>query len=160
MDLKKLPIFPYGFVCGIANTSGLQSQLYIQEKFTLLPVRFTDKHTGYPGYVHGGIVSSALDEAMAWSAARYFRRMCVTAELTVRFLKRVPLNKELLVKAWIAKEHRLLANTESVLIDEGSNKVLVKAWGKFMPISKEETQMVDKCLMYDENTERIFSEQD
>ncbi len=116
----------------------LQSQLYIQEKFTLLPVRFTDKHTGYPGYVHGGIVSSALDEAMAWSAARYFRRMCVTAELTVRFLKRVPLNKELLVRAWIAKEHHLLANTESVLIDEESNKVLVKAWENLCQFQKRE----------------------
>ncbi len=157
MELKKLPVYPYCFVCGHENISGLQAQFYIQEQYTLLPVRFTEKHTGYPGFAHGGVVSSAMDETMAWSSARYFKRMCVTAEFTVRFLKRVPLNKDLLVKTWITKEHRLLANTEGVLIDRETEEILVRSWGKFMPISEEETQIVDQYLIYDERTEKIFN---
>ena len=157
MNLKKLPVYPYCFVCGTQNSSGLQSQFFIQDQYTLLPVRFTDKHTGYPGFAHGGVVSSAMDETMAWSSARYFKRMCVTAEFTVRFLERVPLNKDLLVKTWITKGHRLMATTEGVLIDKETEGVLVRSWGKFMPISDEETQIVDHYLIYDENTEKIFS---
>ncbi|HOK08657.1 MAG TPA: PaaI family thioesterase [Candidatus Hydrogenedens sp.] len=156
MDLKKLPTYPYCFVCGTKNVSGLQSQFFIDGEYTLLPVKFTDKHTGYPGYAHGGVVSSAIDETMAWSSARHFKRMCVTAEFTVRFLKRVPLNKDLLVKTWIVKGHRLLAYTEGVLIDIENNEIYVKASGKFMPITEDETQMVDEFLCYDENTERVF----
>lgn len=157
MDLKKLPVYPHCFVCGHKNESGLQAQFYIQNQYTLLPVRFIEKHTGYPGFAHGGVVSSAMDETMAWSSARYFKRMCVTAEFTVRFLKRVPLNKDLLVKTWITKEHRLLANTEGVLIDRETEEILVRSWGKFMPISEEETRFVDRFLLYDEKTEKIFN---
>ncbi len=157
MNLRKLPVYPYCFVCGQHNSSGLQSQFFIQDQYTILPVRFTEKHTGYPGFAHGGVVASAMDETMAWSSARYFNRMCVTAEFTVRFLKRVPLNKDLLVKTWITKEHRLLASTEGVLLDKETEEILVRSWGKFMPISEEETQIVDKYLLYDENTEKIFN---
>ncbi|MGC8739517.1 MAG: PaaI family thioesterase [Candidatus Hydrogenedens sp.] len=157
MSLKKLPVYPYCFVCGKQNPSGLQSQFFIQDQYTLLPVRFTDKHTGYPGFAHGGVVSSAMDETMAWASARYFKRMCVTAEFTVRFLKRVPLNTDLLVKTWITKGHRLMASTEGILIDKETEEVLVRSWGKFMPISEEETQIVDRYLIYDENTEKIFN---
>ncbi|MCX8065381.1 MAG: PaaI family thioesterase [Candidatus Hydrogenedentes bacterium] len=157
MELKKLPSSPTCFVCGNQNSAGLQSQFYIKDEFVLLPVKFTEKHSGYPGHVHGGVVASALDETMAWSAARYFRRMCVTAEMTVRFLKRVPLHKELLVKTWITKGHRLLVQTEGVLMDIDSEEVYTRAWGKFIPISQEETEWVDKGLIYDDNTVRIFN---
>jgi acyl-coenzyme A thioesterase PaaI-like protein len=156
-NLKKLPVYPFCFVCGHENPSGLQSQFYIQDQYTLLPVCFSDKHTGYPGFAHGGVVSSAMDETMAWASARYFKRMCVTAEFTVRFLKRVPLNKNLLVKTWVTKGHRLIAYTEGVLIDPETEEVFVRSWGKFMPISKEETQIVDRHLIYDDNTERVFT---
>lgn len=157
MELKKLPISPTCFVCGSQNPAGLQSQFYVQDEFVLLPVKFTEKHGGYPGHVHGGVVASALDETMAWSAARYFKRMCVTAEMTVRFLKRVPLYKELMVKTWVTKGHKLLVQTEGVLIDPRNNKVYARACGKFMPISQEETEWVDKHLIYDDNTIRVFN---
>lgn len=157
MELKKLPISPTCFVCGTQNLAGLQSQFYIKDEYVLLPVKFCEKHGGYPGHVHGGVVASALDETMAWSAARYFRRMCVTAEMTVRFLKRVPLHKEFLVKTWVTKGHRLLVQTEGILIDVENEDVYTRAWGKFIPISKEETEWVDKFLIYDENTVRVFN---
>ncbi len=159
MELKKLPVYPFCFVCGKDNISGLQAQFFVQDDYTLLPVRFLDKHTGYPGFAHGGVVASALDETMAWSSARYLKKMCVTAEFTVRFLKRVPLNKDLLVKTWVSKGHKLLVNTEGVLLDSETDEILVRSWGKFMPISEEETQIVNRYLIYDENTEKIFDNQ-
>lgn len=155
-QLKKLPVYPYCFVCGKDNFAGLQSQFYVENEFVLLPVKFTDKHSGYPGHTHGGVVASALDETMAWSAARFLKRMCVTAEFTIRFLKRVPLNKELLVKTWVTRGHRLLVYTEGFLLVPENNDILVRSWGKFMPISEQETNAVNELLIYDDKTERIF----
>lgn len=43
------------------------------------------RHTGYEGRMHGGLLSSLLDEAMAWACAVERRTYCVTGELKVRF---------------------------------------------------------------------------
>ncbi len=63
--------------------------------------RFTpaDRHTGYAGRLHGGLVSALLDEAMAWACAVERRTYCVTGELKVRFKSAATLGDDLSVSA-------------------------------------------------------------
>ena len=54
------------FGCGQANLFGLQLELEARED-GLVAGRFYVKqdHQGPPGYAHGGVIATALDEAMA-----------------------------------------------------------------------------------------------
>jgi len=55
------------FVCGEKNPGGLQLSFQIDEEKQTLKTIFVGKPVfqGYDGIVHGGIVSTLLDEAMA-----------------------------------------------------------------------------------------------
>jgi acyl-coenzyme A thioesterase PaaI-like protein len=85
------------FICGVENLNGLQIKFYQPEPGKVVanysvPARFE----GYPGIVHGGVVSAMLDEV----AGRAFitgdpPRFMVTAKISVRFRKPVPIEQPL-----------------------------------------------------------------
>jgi acyl-coenzyme A thioesterase PaaI-like protein len=73
------------FGCGRLNDTGLQLEFHADERggvwcaFVPAP-----RFEGYTGMVHGGVISTVLDEVMAWSLYRQ-ETWAVTAELTVRY---------------------------------------------------------------------------
>jgi len=59
---------------------------------------------GYSGVLHGGVISSLLDAAM--THCLFYRGIeAVTAELTVRYLRPVPPDAKLELRAWLLSEH-------------------------------------------------------
>ena len=64
---------------------------------------FAEHHQAGPGFVHGGLVAAALDEA-AGILATWYRWPSVTAELTVRFRRPVHINRELTISARLAED--------------------------------------------------------
>jgi acyl-coenzyme A thioesterase PaaI-like protein len=51
------------FVCGIENPIGLKLKFYTDdEKRCIARFRAKPEHQGYPGQLHGGLISSLLDE--------------------------------------------------------------------------------------------------
>jgi len=91
------------FVCGPNNPIGLklafreENEKYITE-FTAGP-----EHQSYDGIVHGGIVSTVLDEIMAgYIYAKGFN--AVTARLEVRYRQSTPIGQPLTVVGWITRE--------------------------------------------------------
>ena len=61
-------------------------------------VEFDERHQGGPGFVHGGMVAAALDEA-AGLLATWHSFPTVTVRIFVRFRLAVPINTELLLRA-------------------------------------------------------------
>ncbi|MDP7212115.1 MAG: hypothetical protein QF413_00310, partial [Dehalococcoidia bacterium] len=60
--------YPHCYRCGSENSTGLHLELEfdgqeLHSEFTPL-----DQHEGYPGIVHGGVISSLLYEVMASGA--------------------------------------------------------------------------------------------
>jgi acyl-coenzyme A thioesterase PaaI-like protein len=53
------------FVCGIENPMGLKLKFYTDDKGRCIG-RFQPppEHQGYPGQLHGGLISTLLDETM------------------------------------------------------------------------------------------------
>lgn len=143
------------FVCGEDNASGLRTRFYVENERVKMPLTAVDHHCGYENTVHGGIVAAALDECMGWAAARAITRMCVTAELTVRYVDRVPVARDLTVEAHVTRAHRRMVNTEARIVDE-SGKVYARAEGRFLPLSEDETLEVDDMLLYRGGEERVF----
>ena len=143
------------FVCGEDNHAGLKARFYVEENLVKMPLSPQGHHCGYHNTVHGGVIAAALDECMGWAVARKMKRLCVTGELTVRYLKRVPADINLIVHAEVLKTHRLMATAKAELVD-GEGTVYARSEARFLPLSEAETRQVDAYLQYDENTERLF----
>lgn len=95
--LLKQPNSRNCFVCGMENKNGLQLKFYQDEQGqviaqTVVPERFQ----GYPGVVHGGVLASMLDEiAMRAAMVDDHNRFMVTARMTLRYRKQVPVGQPL-----------------------------------------------------------------
>ena len=152
---RPLPVSKGCFVCGCENPAGLRTQFYVDGDSVKAILHARPHHCGYESVVHGGIVAAALDECMAWAAARTLGLMCVTAELTIRYIKRVPEECDLTVSAWSIKSSRRIAHVAGTIRDQGG-ATYARAEGRFMPMSIEETLATDDQLVYIGGEERIF----
>lgn len=115
--MTKLPNSRQCFVCGLENTHGLKLSFYKDGPDSVI-CNYTvpDQYQGYPGIVHGGIVTSILDEAVG----RVFmiedpNRFMYTAKLTSRFRHHVPTNQPLKITGQIVKDRGRLAESKAQL---------------------------------------------
>jgi uncharacterized protein (TIGR00369 family) len=104
------------------------------------------------------VVAALLDETLGWAAALAVGRMCVTAEMTVRYLKPVPVGAKIVVSAKPGRCSRRLGVAEGEVRDE-SGTLYARASGKFLPLSQGETRRVDSQLIYPEGASSIFEPQ-
>ena len=143
------------FVCGEENAAGLQTRFYAEGGQVKMPFRGRAEHCGFPGTVHGGITAAALDECMGWAAARALGVFCVTAELKLRYMRPVPAERSLTVTAELTRHNRRMAEAIGMLVD-GDGTEYVRAEGRFLPMSEEETRDVEKLLQYHDGDLRFF----
>ena len=138
--IGKQPNSKMCLVCGLQNDFGLYTSFYELENGELLAIfKPREVHQSYPGRLHGGIVSTILDETigraiMIRHADRFWG---VTVEITVRFRQPVPLDRELSVIGRITKDaKRIFEGTGEILLADGS--VAAEAQGKYMKLPLEQ----------------------
>lgn len=88
-----------------------------------------DVFQGYPGQLHGGVITSLLDGAMTNCLFAHGIE-AVTAELTVRFLRPVLTDRVAVVSARLIKTSRRLYVLEGELTQE--QVTVARAQGKFL----------------------------
>lgn len=90
---------------------------------------------GFRGIIHGGIISTVLDEAMAKAVAAV--ENALTGELRVRFRHPVAPGEDLRVRGWIVERTRRVIRAEATLTTlEGCERA--HAWSAFLPpVGKE-----------------------
>ncbi len=103
--IKQLPNRGYHkcFGCGPANPSGLQMKFFSDDKSVFSWLKVPDHLIGWDNLVHGGVLSTILDEIMSWSAIYLFKKMILTKSMTVDFIKPVFKGMELKVEGSIFK---------------------------------------------------------
>jgi len=119
------------YVCGKQNPAGLAVAFELNADARTISARFTPSeiHQGFEGIVHGGILSSLLDEAMA-KLAFSLGIQAVTAELTVKFKSPAAPGEELRVSGRLIQETKKLVLAEAtitrgpVVIAEAKGKLL------------------------------------
>lgn len=127
------------FGCGPANPQGLHlvfaNDLSDPEHPTATAdVRLDRMHEGPPGYVHGGIIATLLDEAMS-KLNRPLDVLAVTRHMEVDYLHPVPLYQPLIVTSrHLRKEGRKLFHQAEIQSDKGV--VLARSKGLFVEIDK------------------------
>lgn len=101
------------FACGLENVYGLRLRFYETGPNEVTAHYTVPEHfQGYPGVVHGGIVTAMLDEVTGRAHIRGDPpRFMYTAKLEVRFRKNVPIGVPLRVvgRAQDSKSRRALS---------------------------------------------------
>jgi len=95
---------------------------------------FDERHQGGPGFVHGGLVAAALDEACGLLAT-WYRFPTVTARIFVRYRRPVAINTELLVRAVLESERGRRLRVRGEITDGG--EVLAEARAAFIHVPLE-----------------------
>ena len=95
--MDKQPNSRMCFVCGIENPIGLKLKFYTDDEGRCI-TRFRPRpeHQGFPGQLHGGIISTLLDETMGRVLATQ-DVWALTGRLEIQFRKPVPLDQQLTV---------------------------------------------------------------
>ncbi len=95
---------------------------------------FDERHQGGPGFVHGGLVAAALDEACGLLAT-WYRFPAVTARIFVRYRRPVAINTELLVRARLTGERGRRLHVRGEITD--GTEVLAEARSAFLHVPLE-----------------------
>ena len=125
------------FGCGGANARGMQLTFEQDDAARRIrgSFRLSSDYQGGTGFVHGGIVATLLDEVMA-KVSRFQGDHAVTGELTVEYVKPVPVDRDLLVEGWEVERNgrNLLRQGE---IRDASGALLARGKGRFVQIDVE-----------------------
>jgi uncharacterized protein (TIGR00369 family) len=127
----------YCFVCGMNNPDGMRLKFILDEARQTFVCRFRlgKRYTGPPGHTHGGIIASILDDAMG-KVNKLHHVVALTREMTVEYLKPVPLHKPLRVEGHeVQVRGRTHVNAAEIFNED--NIVLARSRGIFIAIDPE-----------------------
>lgn len=125
------------FVCGMENPFGLQVKPEIRDAGAHVSIECTPSEhlQGWADILHGGILSTLLDEAITYVGIGTFDGPAVTAQLEVRFRNPAPTGVKLLVRAERIKSTRRLVEAKAeVTLSDGT--LIASGTGKVMPVGK------------------------
>jgi uncharacterized protein (TIGR00369 family) len=123
------------FACGHDNPQGMHLKFTQEGNRFVCNFRLSKRYTGPPGYCHGGIIATILDDAMS-KLNKLRHVIAVTSKMTVEYIKPVPLNKPLRVESHELSKHgrRLIHVAE---ISDETGKLLARSKGTFIIIDPE-----------------------
>lgn len=128
------------FVCGMRNPFGLQVKPEIKDAGAFVRIECTPPEhlQGWANILHGGILSTLLDEAITYVGISTFDQHAVTAQLEVRFRNPAPTGVKLFVSAERIKVSRRLVEAKAeVTLSDGT--LIATGTGKVVPVSESFT---------------------
>lgn len=118
------------FACGQDNPIGLRLRFTPEGDQVRAEVTLGREYQGYEGVLHGGIITAALDDAMA-NLAHLRGEEALTARLDVRFRRPAPVDQRLVVTARVTGTRGRFFTAEAVLaLPDGTP--LAEARGTFI----------------------------
>jgi uncharacterized protein (TIGR00369 family) len=124
------------FGCGMENKSGLRLRFYADEAQQIVcRIRLARRFEGPPGYAHGGIIATLLDEAMS-KANRLHGSTAMTRHMEVEYLRPVPLKQPLTLTAR-RTSHQGRRNYCEAEIHDASGALLARGKALFISVGRE-----------------------
>jgi len=127
----------YCFACGKNNPEGMRLKFTFDQERDCFVCRFRlgKRYTGPPGHAHGGIIATILDEAMG-KVNKLRHVVALTSQITVNYLKPVPLNKPLRVESReVRVRGRQHINMAEIFDQNG--EVLARGRGTFIAVDAQ-----------------------
>ena len=124
------------FGCGADNPRGMKLTFEQDHDARKIVGRFRlgPEYQGTNRVMHGGIIAVLLDEAMG-KMNRFHNVRAMTAELSVEYLRPVPIDEEIVVEAEeVSHEGRNLIHRGEIRSADG--KVLARGRGRFVVVGQ------------------------
>ena len=137
LDLVRVVRADHGcFGCGDDNPIGLH--LRFAGDGDCVRASFTPScdHQGFGNIVHGGIISTVLDEAMAWATARA-GFWAMTGDMRVRFRRPLTIGEPTVVTARVSGARGRFISTASELMVESDGSPIATATATFVTVDAD-----------------------
>jgi acyl-coenzyme A thioesterase PaaI-like protein len=105
-----------------------------------------ERFEGWDGIAHGGIVTTILDEVMAWALVAE-DHWGLTARLNLEFKAPVTIGQAIRADGWITRHRRRIVDTAGQLVDQETGAVLVTATGVY--VAADEARRAELRARYD-----------
>ena len=136
LSLNDVTDYGLCFACGPRNPYGLK--LHFERDGDRIVSRFTalEEYQGFPGYLHGGIITALLDEVMSRVSIVNQNRWSMTAGIDVHFRKPVFIGQEVTAVAEHLETSRRMVTAQAELLLPDGN-VAAQATGRFFLVPEE-----------------------
>lgn len=107
-EFKELPNTDthHCFACSPVNPHGLQMKFYTDEESVFSWLSVPHHLCGWNNLVHGGVLTTILDEIMSWTAMYKLQHITVTRSMSVEFLKPVYVGKRIRAQGYVRTVER------------------------------------------------------
>ncbi len=139
-SLDNLPPFAHSannrcFGCGPANPSGLKLEfLHADDGSVVCPAIIPNLYEGPPGYVHGGIIATLLDESMS-KAVRAKGATAMTRHMEVDYRRPVPSGVSIRIEGRVVRSEGRKHWAEASILD-GEGTALAQGKGLFIEVRR------------------------
>jgi uncharacterized protein (TIGR00369 family) len=121
------------FGCGPANPTGLHLEFLLAEDGTVVcPTTIPSAFDGHPGYLHGGVIATLLDETMS-KAVRASGVSAMTRQLEAEYLRPVPSDAPIRLEGRVVRSEGRKHWTEAKILND-SGKELARGKGLFVEV--------------------------
>lgn len=129
------------YACGDLNPIGMHLHFEMQAEWAVATFIAQREHQGYPGFIHGGVVSTLLDEALGW--ATYGNGIwALTGKLETRFRAPVPTGVAIEVRGKIVRDRgRTLDALAELRGPDG--KLLAESRGILFRASGDQARLIE-----------------
>jgi acyl-coenzyme A thioesterase PaaI-like protein len=119
------------FACGTLNEHGLHLDLHLEPGRSWVELALDDRFQGWDEIAHGGIVTTILDEVMAWALVAE-GHWGLTARLSVEFKAPVRIGQAIRAEGWITRSRKRIVDTEARVVDATDGRLLATATGVYV----------------------------
>jgi acyl-coenzyme A thioesterase PaaI-like protein len=129
------------FGCGKLNEHGLQLHLVPDPEGDGVCTCFVPQPRceGYTGMVHGGVITTVLDEVMAWSLYRH-GIWAVTGQLTTRYRKPILIGEETVARGTIARDRGRAIEMRGEIRRTADGTLLADATATFIRVPEHQAR--------------------
>ena len=121
------------FACGASNPHGMRLHIELGEGSATTSWTPGRDDVGWEDKVHGGLLTTLLDEVMAWAPSS-FDSWAVTAEMTVRFRRPANPGETLTARGWVTDRRRRIYQVRGEVLGS-DGRLVAEAHGRFLGAS-------------------------
>lgn len=142
--MKAIQRYRHCFVCGDKNDIGLKLDFYFADGKARAEFTPTKNFEGYRDILHGGILSTLLDEAMIKSVlARGI--LAVTMQIEVKFKSPAKIGEKLMIEGAMTEDRgRVILTAGKVFKEDGT--IIAEAKGKFFKVEGRIKEQLERSL--------------
>ena len=125
-------IEPNCFACGFDNKHGLNMKFETNGEKLRCHIEVPSRLRGWSNLVHGGIISTMIDETMSWSVLHLLGKLFLTKSIKVNFRKPLIINTPLIISGYVVEQKSERAVTMAADIYDEDEKLYASGQGEFV----------------------------